>query len=248
VPATGRDLAGRDQLGVDRRVAVRRQGQDVAHRAFGRAFAGDVEQGVIGQVDDGRLVGGRAVGDRQVVGLIQGVGRRGGERAGIAFLAVGADMGEGDRGDRAALDVADLPDLLVEALDPAVQGGDAVVVQGQLVGLAVEHEPALADAVGEAADRGPEIAGVPGVGLGVLEAQGDVGLGPVAAGRDQRLQGGAVGDHRGADALAIGQGYGLDLDAVGGLAERGPGIVGREGSRRKGDGGGGQKGAGQFAA
>ena len=211
---------GRDQLGVDRAVAVGRNGQHVAHGAFGDAFAGDVEQGVVGDVDDGRLVGRGAVGNRQLVLLVQGVGRRGGQGSRVALVAVRADIAQGDRGRRARLGVQDLPDDLVEALNAAVQGRDAVVVEGQLVGLAVQAETALTDAVGETADRGAEIAGVLGVGGGVGEAEDDVGALAVAARCDQRLQRGAIGDDRGADAMTVLEGEGLDGLARGGLAER----------------------------
>ena len=70
VPATGAQLAGRDQRRVDRREAVRVDQQLVAEDVA-RALAGEVEVGVVGEVDDRGLVGRRRVVDaRPLVGPV----------------------------------------------------------------------------------------------------------------------------------------------------------------------------------
>ena len=59
----------------------------------GRAFAGEVEVGVVGEVDDGGLVGGGGVVDAQGV-VVERVADVRGERAGEALVAVRADERE----------------------------------------------------------------------------------------------------------------------------------------------------------
>ena len=62
-----------------------------------RCGPGQVEVAVIGEVDRRGLVGGRLVVDPQLVLVGERVGDGRGEVAGIAFFAVGADVGQLDR-------------------------------------------------------------------------------------------------------------------------------------------------------
>ena len=114
--------------------------------------------------------------------LVKRVGHRGGERAGIALVAVGADVGEDNAGGVGGFDRLGLPNQLVESLDAAVQMVRAVV-RGQLVFDAVEGELSLGDAIGEAADGRTEA----GMALEVvgqrIERERDVGQLAVAVGR-----------------------------------------------------------------
>src|SRR5215211_4770989 len=203
-----------DQGGVDRGVAAGPQEQlvvvDVA-----RALTGQVPVGVVGQVDDRRGVGGRLVPHAQGVAVVEGVGDGGVEGAGVVLLAVGADAVEPHPDEPAAPDHAGVPHPLVEADVAAVQVVGRVV-DGQLVGDAVEGEAALVDAVGVAAGDAAEV-GVAGleVALERVEAEGDVGLVAVAVGHPQRLDGAAVGDQLHLHAAPIGQGVAVDHGAVG---------------------------------
>src|SRR5687768_12836948 len=65
-------FADRDQCFIDRRVTAGEQRQAVAHHVASRSFAGEIEVAVIGDVDDGRAIGGGAIFDRQLVTLIEG--------------------------------------------------------------------------------------------------------------------------------------------------------------------------------
>ena len=69
----GRQFAGRDQGAVHRGVSVGGDHDDVAEDV---AFAGEIEIGVLGQVDDGVLVGGGGVFEAQRVVVGQRVERR----------------------------------------------------------------------------------------------------------------------------------------------------------------------------
>lgn len=62
------------------------------------AFAGEVPVGVVREVDHCGFVGGGGVVELELVIIVERVGDTGGERAGITFLAVGADVGEADGG------------------------------------------------------------------------------------------------------------------------------------------------------
>ena len=121
-----RDLAGRDRGRVDRRVVGGHQLQLVVVGAAG-ALAGEVEVGVVGQVDDRRRVGRRVVVDPQLVVVGQGVGDLDLERAGVALLAVRAGVAEPQADAVAVGDLARPPRRLVEALLAAVQVVGAVV-------------------------------------------------------------------------------------------------------------------------
>ncbi len=59
-----RELAGGDELGVDGGVAAGVEHEGVAEDVAG---AGEIEVGVVGEVDDGGLVGGGGVVDAQLV-------------------------------------------------------------------------------------------------------------------------------------------------------------------------------------
>ena len=96
MPSTGLQFAGGDQfvvdggeaVGVDHHFVV----QDVAF-----ALPGEVEVGVVGEVDDGGLVGGGGVIDLELVLRGEGVDHFRGQGAGKAFLAILADVGQLER-------------------------------------------------------------------------------------------------------------------------------------------------------
>ena len=89
------DLAGRDQTVVGRGEVAGVERQLMVKDRAG-AFAGEVEVGVIGQVEEVGLVGRGLVVDAELVGVGQGVGDVDGEVAGVALLAVRAGVGKVD--------------------------------------------------------------------------------------------------------------------------------------------------------
>src|SRR5690606_4729737 len=115
-----------------------------------------VEIGMVGQVEDGRLVGGGGVVNAQFVIVGERVGHGDREIAGISFFPVGAEVGQRQPDAIGRSEGFCAPDDLVKAYQPAVQVVGAIVL-GQLVGFAVEGEAALGDAVGIAACDTAEI-------------------------------------------------------------------------------------------
>ena len=210
-------LAGRDQALHDRRVAV---GVDLHHVAVdgADALAGEVEVGVLRDVDRRRLVGLRVVVDDQRVGVGERVGHRQLQRAGVALVAVLAGQRELQRGAVGALDRRRRPHQLVEALEPAVQRVDAVV-GGELVGLAVERERRAADAIAVAADDGAEVRRVLHVVLDAVVAEDDVAERAGLVRHLQRHDDGAVVGDPHLDAVRVGQRVEIDGGAVGEGAE-----------------------------
>src|SRR3546814_2370881 len=120
-------------------VTPRRDGQLVIEDAACRAFAGQIENRVIGQIDDRRRIGLRAEIDRQRPRPIERIGHRDIERSRISLVARRAGQRQRDAGGRSALDRCDRPPLLVDTLRAAVQR-IGIVVERQLVGPAIERK------------------------------------------------------------------------------------------------------------
>jgi hypothetical protein len=149
------ELAGGDEVRVDRCEAGRGDGQFVVvDRAA--ALARQVPVHVVGEVDDRGPVGGGLVVDAPVAVPGERVRDLRRQRAGVAHLAVGAGAAQDQAHVGAGGELLHGPYVLVEAVGPAVQVVPAVV-DGELVVLAVEGEPAAGDAVAVPADDGAEV-------------------------------------------------------------------------------------------
>ena len=214
----GLQFTGGNQAGIDRREFRSVQREHVAEDvAF--ALAGEIEVGVIGEVDDGVFVGGRGVIDFEFAAC-ERVADDSGERAGIACFAGFADVGEFD----AAGNFFALPNLIVEAVRAAVQRVGRIVDR-QIVGFAVERELAFGDAVAVASDQRAEegaallCVAVADVAVEIVKAENDVGGVAVAIGRLERDDDAAIGDDGGFDA-SVGQRVRLDLGAIGHFSKR----------------------------
>ena len=111
-----------------------------------------------------------------------------------------------------------MPQTLVEAVGAAVEGG-GILVGGEVIGLALQLEGSVCDAVGTAAHGCAEIAVALAVAVDVVIAQNNVGHAAVLVGDPQADQSCAViGDVSG-DGTA-GDGVELSLLAIGQCAER----------------------------
>ncbi|VVT19327.1 hypothetical protein SPHINGO391_460096 [Sphingomonas aurantiaca] len=209
----GLQRAGRDQRFADRGDRLGGDRQPVAIGARRRSFAAQIEDRVVGHVDDRRLVGLRVIADAEIAGFVERVRHRDVKRAGIARIAVGAAMAEHQRRGGAALGRDDRPGDLVEAVAAAVQR-IGLVVERELIGLAVEREAATRDPVGVAADRHAEEVGMIDIGSEVVIAEHDVGDLAVAVGAHQRLQRRAVGQDPCGHAVRVAQRHRLDRGAV----------------------------------
>ena len=208
--------AGGDEVGVGQRVAVGGDPDDVPEDV---AAAGEVEVGVVGEVDGGGLVGGGFVLEAQLVVVGERVDDGDGHVAGVTFLAVGAADVESDAvtpgvgGDYDAL-----PDALREAFPAAV---DVVLpeIRGHLVVCPVDGEAGVGDAVGDAADDGGGGAVAGQVRVERVGAHHDVGEFPVAVWDAQLGDGGAAAHDLDGHAVGVAEGVEFDGLAFGGLAE-----------------------------
>ena len=160
---------------------------------------------MVGQVDDRRRVGARFEIDGEVAAVVERVGRGDGERPRIALIAGRADQPKRDFRDPAGVaDLDDLPHMLVEPDRAAVQRV-GLVVERQLVGLAVEREAATGNPVGIAADRLAPVIGMRDVARGIVIAERHVGDVPVSIRTIERLQRRAQGHDPRAHSVGAGQ-------------------------------------------
>ncbi len=111
---------------------------------------------------------------RSSFAVCQGVGDGDLQVAGEVLLAVRAEAREADGGRLVWPITWAVQSLLIEALQAAVEGVGGVVDR-ELIGLAVEGETALGDAVAVPADEGAEIGGLVEVRLDGAEAEGHIG-------------------------------------------------------------------------
>ena len=165
-------LAGGNEARSNGRGLVGSDGQLLVQDGVG-GVAAEIEVRVIGRVEDGGLVGRAAIVDAQAVVLGQGVGHSQGDGAGIAILAILADVGELNPRAVLALDRLAPPQLLVEAVGATMEMVGPVV-QVELVALAIELELAGGDAVAVAADDGAEEILVLGVAGEIVVAEDDI--------------------------------------------------------------------------
>ena len=119
--------------------------------ARARRGAFEIEEAVVGQVDDRGAVGAGCEADRQSPKAPSGDTDANVQSAGIPLLAVGADIGKRHARLSAVLDLGDLPELPVKAVRPAMKRMLAVVGR-QSHHIAVENEARVRDTVGIAAD------------------------------------------------------------------------------------------------
>ena len=112
------------------------------------ALAGEIEVGVLRQVEDGGLVGGGGEIKTQAMIVGQGINGFDTEVARVAFFAVLAQViqGQGRRGRRAGL--RRLPNLLVETLESAMEGVGAIIGR-QRISDALQLKGGLGDAIGK---------------------------------------------------------------------------------------------------
>ena len=148
-------LRQRDCAGVDGEEMIRRHGEMMIENVLARARTGQIEKAVVGEIDHGRPIGPRRHVERQLHRSGQAPGHLHVERAGITLFAVGAGMRECHGRTVAVLDRDNPPVAAIETFQPAMQRVGPIVDR-ELHLAAVEHEARAGDAVGIAADGGPE--------------------------------------------------------------------------------------------
>jgi len=134
--------------------------------------------------------------------------------AGVALLAVFADVGELYGLAVVDGDVLTLPELFVEPDLAAVQMVGRVV-GGELVFVSVDRERAVGDAVAVAADGRAHVAGVVDPAFECVVAEGDVLELALAVGGFHGDEGSAEVGQRGGQAVGIGEGVELGGPPVG---------------------------------
>ena len=219
----GRRLAGRDQRRVHRRVAARVE-LELVVVDVPRPLAGEVEVGVVGEVDHRRLVGRRLVVDVQLVPVVEPVEDLDRQRSRVALLAVGGRVRQAHADGAARPHLGGRPHAAVEAARAAVEAVRRVVDR-ELERLPVDRERALGDAVAVAADDRAEVrvalvVRLARVAADVAEAERDVLQAPAAIGDADRLDRAAPGDDRDGHAAVVRERVLVDRRAVGQRAER----------------------------
>lgn len=214
---------GGDESGVGGKVVARGETELVIVNQAA-LITTKVPVGVMHDVDRSGGVGGGADIPLQCVVLGQHVAHSGGHGAGIAFFAGGGDVFQGDGG-RVVFD--DGPEPSIEADGASVEmAGYAtwIVVGGELMGHALDLEPAVGDAVAEAPNRSSVIR----VGIGVVRldrvvAEHDVGKLAIAICDLEADQGGAEVADDCAGPMGVDQAETAGCNPVGKDTERGAG-------------------------
>ena len=209
-------LAGGDGVGIGSGEVTGGHTKDLIQRTLRLVMTGQVEVAVVGHIEHGVLVTDAVVDDLQGAGSFQRVGHMDHRVAGVALVAVGAVKAQLN----AALGMADhLPEPVFVAIGAAVEAVFAVVIDGQLIGLAVHGEGCAADTVGIAAHDGAEVGGAGGIFLGGIEAQDHICHIAGSIGYQQLDDGSAVvRNFRGE--TAAGDGVQVCLLSVGTLAKK----------------------------
>src|ERR1700734_3938726 len=177
-PVHGLQFAGGNQSGVDGSEARGVQSELMVEDV---ALSGEIEVRVIGEIQDGVLIGGGGILDAQIA-FNQRVANCSSQAAGVSGFAVFAEITQL----HTVRNRLGLPDHVVEAVRAAVQRVLAVV-QWQRIFSAVEGEAAVRDAVSIAADERAEkcvrrAVKVGDVSVEVIEAEHDVARLAIAGG------------------------------------------------------------------
>src|SRR3954447_12714383 len=104
-----------------------------------------------------------------------------------------ARVGQRDRGLGAIIDLRNVPELAIEAVEAAMQRIRSVV-DGKLHRLAVQRKLSVGDAIGVAADGGAEKLSLGEIAGECVMAEHDVVVAALGVRRDQGLQGCTMGD------------------------------------------------------
>ena len=156
---------------IDRSEAVGIEREFVIQNVAG-AFSGQIEITVLAQIDGRGLVGGGFVVDDQFVGVGQSVGDFERQISGKAVVTIFAEVGVGHAS--LAFEGLAIPDNFIERLLRAAVESVGPVVLGQGIGLAVESESAVGNAVGVASDDGANVRRIRNIAVERFMAEDDV--------------------------------------------------------------------------
>ena len=212
-----RNLAGWRQVLAQRRVAV---GVDPQHvpQHVARACPGQVEVAVVRQAHRRGSVGGGDEVDGQLTAVGERKKGRRPERAGVALIAVRADVSEPHGRTVRRFDRLGRPDDFAKPFGAAVQVVGPVV-ERELIRFAVELEAALGDPEGHPAGHAAEVGALGLVRLEFIEPQHDVVQTTVAVGHVQLGDRRPVGDQPHHACARAAERVTIDRGAVGRGAE-----------------------------
>ena len=185
------------------------------------ACSGEIEVGVIGEVDGRGFVSRGLILDDKCILLGEHIDDAGVEIAGEALVAILAEVGQAQSGSAWVGDDFRFPNDLAETLQATVQVKAGLRMQIQRVGLAVEVELAACDAIGHApGDAAEKHAAVVFFVFGHrIESERDVGDFARAIRHMQFRDDTAQGDDLGGKAMLVLQGVTLDGFAIASGAE-----------------------------
>src|SRR6266850_1464002 len=202
-----------------RQVGIRSDREMMIQNAAAASFdARKIEEAVIGQIDDGRLVGLGRERRRKFHGAGNAVSDAGLQPAGITFLAIRAVIGQRDEGHGLLTQAGNDPALAVETCQTAVKRVGAVIGR-QLKAMAIQLERAVRDAVGITTDRGAEETPNRDITFKVIAAKDDVGKVASAVRREDGLQRCAIGNDPHLEAVVATQRHHFARDAIRQMSE-----------------------------
>ena len=213
------NLTGRDEPVVHRSETVRADHHLVA-QDVSAAGAGEVEIGVVAQVDMGRFVRRGAIFNAKLVVVGQGVGDGNIEPPRIPFLSVGARIAESELGAFGARLRLCLPELLVKARHSTMEVV-SLVVPGEDIRSVVKGEGPIPDAIRISPDDRPEVWVSRQVPFEVAESKHDIGEIASAIGCRQRGDDATIGRDRHLHPVFVAQEVQVDVSSAGQGPERG---------------------------
>src|SRR6266849_2779392 len=211
--------AQRDAGRAHRQVSIRGDREVMIQNAAAASLdAGKIEEAVIGQIDDRRLVGLGRERRRKFHGAGNAVSDAGLQPAGIAFLAIPAVVGQRDEWRGLLTQGRDGPVLAVETCQTAVKRVTAVIGR-QLKAMAIQLERTVRDTVGITTDRRAEETPNRDITFKVVAAQDDVGKMARAVRREDGLQRCAIRDDPHLEAVVATQLHHFAGDAIRQMSE-----------------------------
>src|SRR5712664_2219 len=202
-----------------RQVSIRGDREVMIQNAAAASLdAGKIEEAVIGQIDDRRLVGLGRERRRKFHAAGNAVSDAGLQPAGIALLAIRAVIGQRDEGRGLLSQGGNGPALAVETCQTAVKRVGAVIGR-QLKAMAIQLERTVRDAVGITTDRGAEETPNRDITFKVIAAEDDVGKVAGAVRREDGLQRCAKSNDPHLEAVVATQRHHFARDAIRQMSE-----------------------------
>ena len=192
---------------------IRGDGKTMIENIAGRAGAGQIEEAVIGEIDDRGAIGPRRHVEREFHRPGQAPGHLDLQHAGIALFTIGAGTRKGYCRTRALLDPDNPPVVAIETLGPAMQRIGPVIGR-ELHHGAVEREARARNTIGIASDGRAKILPPGNISIERVMTEHDVVAAAGGIRHQQRLQRRAIGDDAGLESTNRLQGDALYVGTI----------------------------------